>query len=109
MGNTAVGFAVIYNWRIRDGQEESFRHAWEIVTKLLKLERGALGSRLHRDEDGSFVAYAQWPDRRHWERSRELGPVDAEAAAVMVDAIEESADPITLVPVLDLLDREVAR
>ena len=107
MYDPRIGFAVVYRWRIRDGMEEQFQQAWESVTKSLKVERGALGSRLHRAEDGSWVAYAQWSDRGHWERSRELGPVDADAAAMMGDAIEESAEPITLVPILDLLDQEV--
>jgi len=104
-----TGFAVIYRWRIRDGEEQAFQQAWALVTKSLRDHRGALGSRLHRGDDGSWIAYAQWPDRHAWERSRDLGAVDDEAAAAMRDAVEESYDPITLLPVCDLLETDEPR
>ena len=103
MGSFRVGFAVIYRWRIRNGMEDQFQQAWVIVTKSFIDERKALGSRLHRVDDGSWVAYAQWPSRRAWERSRELGPSDPNAAAVMAEATEESFEPILLHPVSDHL------
>jgi hypothetical protein len=27
---------------------------------------GSLGARLHRSDEGTFIAYAQWPDRESW-------------------------------------------
>jgi quinol monooxygenase YgiN len=98
-----VGFAVVYRWRLRRGQEASFQRAWEATTRGIMKERGGLGSRLHRAEDGTWVAYAQWPDKQAWTDSRALGTLDPAAAAVMDEAIEESLAPILLSPVSDLL------
>jgi len=103
VAGTDVGFVVIYRWTIREDKVEDFQEAWEKVTAAIKAERGGLGSRLHQDEDGDWVAYAQWPDRAAWEDSCELGPVDEAASSVMTEAIEKSHHPILLTPVLDRL------
>src|SRR5436309_1377999 len=58
-----TGFAVIYQWRVKAGREAEFQQAWEELTQLLRIHRGARGSRLHRTDYGSLVAYAQWPDQ----------------------------------------------
>jgi len=83
--------------------EEQFRQAWETVTKFLMAERKALGSRLHHAEDGTWVAYAQWPSKQAWECSRELGSLDPAATAAMRAAIEGSFEPILLRPECDHL------
>ena len=98
-----TGFAVIYRWRIRSGMEEQFRGAWEIVTKSLMEQREALGSRLHHAQDDTWIAYAQWPTKQTWERSRELGSLDQAATAAMREAIEESFEPVLMRPVCDHL------
>ena len=66
-------------------------------------ERNSLGSRLHLAEDGTLVAYAQWPDQDTWQRSRDAGPIDEEASAQMGDAVAESFDPILLQRIADYL------
>lgn len=103
MGDSKVGFAVIYRWRLHVGMEDQFRRAWEAVTLGIKAERGGLGSRLHLADDGTWVAYAQWPDRETWERSRELGPLDESASTEMQEAVSKSFPPILLDPVCDRL------
>jgi quinol monooxygenase YgiN len=103
MGSAQIGFAVIYRWRLHPGKEEQFRRAWKAVTLALRKERGALGSRLHRADDGTWIAYAQWPDRSTWERSRKMDPVDSSAAENMHEAIAESRPPLLLDPVSDHL------
>ena len=103
MDDSIVGFAVIYRWRLHAGKEDQFRQAWESVTLALRKKRGALGSRLHRSDEGTWIAYAQWPDRETWEKSRELGPLDAAMASRMKEAITESMPPILLEPVCDHL------
>ncbi len=72
-------------------------------TESLMAERGALGSRLHRAEDGSWVAYAQWPTKDAWEQSRKLGSLNPSAAAVMKEATEDALPPILMRPVCDHL------
>ena len=103
MQTSKIGFAVIYRWRIRSGWEEQFQRAWATTTELFVAERGALGSRLHSADDGTWVAYAQWPSKQAWEASGKLGPADAGVSALMAESIEESLEPILLVPVLDYL------
>lgn len=98
-----VGFAVIYRWRLREGTEAEFREAWSQLTEAIRKERGGLGSRLHRDEDGTWVAYAQWPDRDRWEQARRYKPADAEAFRRMGECVEESFPPQFLEPLEDLL------
>ena len=101
-------FNVLYRWRLKPGTEESFESAWADLTVLLRKGRGALGSRLHKAEDGTWVAYAQWPDKAAWEKSGELGSADEKLSAAMQDAIDERFDPILLHPVRDLLAHTTA-
>jgi heme-degrading monooxygenase HmoA len=98
-------FAVIYRWKLKSGAEPAFILAWAAVTRAIREKRGGLGSRLHQAEDGTWLAYAQWPSREDWERSRLAAPADAEAAEAMKEAIEESFTPILLEPVEDLLSQ----
>ena len=58
---SGAGFAVLYRFRVRQGSEADFAVDWAVVTRWLRDHRGGLGSRLHRAEDGTLVAYAQWP------------------------------------------------
>jgi quinol monooxygenase YgiN len=103
MQTAKTGFAVIYRWRLHAGKEAQFQEAWAAVTRLFMAERGARGSRLHQSEDGIWLAYAQWPDKRAWEASRAAGPADSQSAVAMSDAIAESFAPILLRPVADHL------
>jgi len=100
-----VGFCVLYRFRVREGEEDAFVAAWAALTHGIREQRGGLGSRLHRDEDGTFVAYAQWPDRAAWQRAQELPSVDPEASARMSRTLTESFAPILLTPENDLLER----
>jgi len=55
-------FIVIYEFIVKEGFEEQFLSAWTKTTQGIYLFRGSLGSRLHREKNGKFIAYAQWPD-----------------------------------------------
>ena len=52
----------IYRWRIEDGMEAQFIDGWKRVTRAIYDTCGSYGSRLHRCEDGTWLAYARWPD-----------------------------------------------
>ena len=97
------GFAVIYRWRLVPGTEDVFREAWAEVTRSIILERGGLGSRLHRADDGTWMAYAQWRDRASWEAARAMPSAHPAASAAMAGCIDERLPPILLEPVADLL------
>jgi quinol monooxygenase YgiN len=59
-------FCAVYQWQVKVGMEEQFRQTWRTITEAIFAQNGSLGSRLHQNEDGTFVAYAQWPSRDLW-------------------------------------------
>ena len=99
-----VGFVAVYRWRVHKDQVDVFLAAWETLTIKIKAQRGGLGSKVHRADDGTFVAYAQWPDRASWQAMGELPSVDPVASAAMASAIEESLPSLLLDPITDLLE-----
>ena len=98
-----IGFTVVYRWELKPGREDSFIQAWRKLTELIRDQRGGLGSRLHKAADGTWVAYAQWPDRAAWERMQAAETVDEEAFALMKEAVVKRYPPLLLEPVADLL------
>lgn len=96
-------FFAVYRWRLQPGTEDEFVRAWAEVTRAIREQRGGLGSRLHRAEDGWWVVYAAWPERERWEAMQALEPCAPEASARMRAAIAESAPALLLEPVQDLL------
>lgn len=54
--------------------EEKFIACWSGITAFFKDKAGALGSRLHKGEDGAFYAYAQWPDKAAFEAAGDIMP-----------------------------------
>ena len=104
-------FVAVYWWRVHPGKEEQFRQAWHRGTELITRIYGSYGLRLHRDRDGRFVGYAEWPDEATWRAAfnRKMVYDDPETRAAFVDAIAETpidAEPIfTMTVVDDLLVR----
>ena len=101
--NRTVGFTVIYRWTLKPGREDGFQRNWRLVTEHLRDTCGGLGSRLHRADDGTWVAYAQWPDRRSWAEAEVAGQAARQAMAEMSAAVAERHEPVLLEPVADLL------
>jgi len=96
-------FAVLYRWRLHEGAEEAFVAAWSRISERLLAERGSLGSRLHRGQDGLWYSYAQWPSAAARERAFAGGSVDPEASGQMRAAIAETLPEIVLQPVSDCM------
>ncbi len=99
-------FVAVYWWRVHPGKEEQFRQAWRRGTDLIRQLYGSYGSRLHRDADGRFVGYAEWPDEATWRRAFDQKMVydDPATRNAFVDAIAEvpaDADPIFAMTVTD--------
>lgn len=71
-------FIALYRLKLKSGQEENFRESWRRITEEIYLKHGSLGSRLHKAEDGTWVAYAQWSDKKSWlTRSKSLEDLEA--------------------------------
>ncbi|MCW8090493.1 antibiotic biosynthesis monooxygenase family protein [Alteromonas sp. ASW11-130] len=65
-------FVVMFEFVVKAGCEEQFLSAWPKTTQGIFLFKGSLGSRLHRDKNGSFIAYAQWPDEETYRHASEI-------------------------------------
>jgi hypothetical protein len=98
-------FVAVYRWKIIEGGEEMFRQGWRRRTEEIYRRCGSLGSRLHKAEDGSWVAYAQWPDRVTWESAAKFDVEDEEAAQMMKGSVAERYPDIYMEVVEDLLQR----
>ncbi len=85
-------FVVVYGWKVKPGKEDQFREAWRRGTREIVRIYGGLGSRLHREADGRFIATAEWPDRATWQRAFDAKMVydDKEARAMFLDALDET-------------------
>lgn len=63
-------FAVIYKGFVLEEKEDSYLKTWSFVAKYFKKNCEALGSTLHKTEDGEYVAYSRWPTKetrdRYW-------------------------------------------
>lgn len=65
-------FIVMFEFVVKDGYEEQFLSAWPKTTQGIFLFKGSLGSRLHRDANGTFIAYAQGPDEETYRRASSI-------------------------------------
>ena len=93
-------FAVVYRWRLHPGAEDSFVEGWQRVTRAIHATCGSYGSRLHRADDGTWVAYARWPDAATRDRCRHG---EAEGERMMAAAVAEHLGATTMVIATDLL------
>lgn len=56
-------FCVIYRFKLKPGQEQTYQANWETVADYFIQHCGALGSALHRGEGHLWIAYSRWPDK----------------------------------------------
>jgi len=81
-------FIVLYRWRIKPNYEKQFVESWSEITEYFVKNFGALGSRLHRGDDGIWYAYAQWLSAQQRKQAFENIP-EFPARAKMRKRIEE--------------------
>ena len=99
-------FAVIYKWKIKPGSEEAFRKAWAERTLEIKKAYGGLGSRLHKSEEDSYIAYAQWPSKEAWSGNVGKKESPSQASKVMKEATLDFEILHTLDVLEDLLEHQ---
>ncbi len=56
--------AIIYRPHIYPEKAEDYKKYWHQVASYFIENCGAIGSCLHQDSDGQFVAYSRWPDKQ---------------------------------------------
>lgn len=71
-------FIVIYKFEVIQGQELAFEAEWERLTHAFMNYADGLGSRLHKDDRGNYIAYAQWPDEKSWKEAGSKLPSSAQ-------------------------------
>lgn len=71
-------FAVIYSFEVKQGCDNTFIEGWEGMTKLIYKYCDSLGSRLHKESEGKYIAYAYWPSEEIWQNSSAKLPAGAD-------------------------------
>lgn len=72
-------FSVIYLFHVIPGKEDLFANAWHDLTVLIYQHEGSFGSRLHKNSEHYYLAYAQWPDKLTWQNAGANLPQSADA------------------------------
>ena len=72
-------YCVIYQFDVKAEKTKEFEVAWKGVTKLIYKYEGSLGSRLHLDENGKYIAYAQWPSKTVFDNAGQNMPGEADS------------------------------
>ncbi len=85
--------------------EAQFIDGWERVTRSIHQRCGSFGSRLHRCSDGTWLAYARWPDAATRDACEHE---EDEGHRLMREAVEEDFDDILGELVSDLLQEPPA-
>lgn len=99
----APGFVAIYRWQLKPGCEDAARAAWRVEAERYRARYGSCGARLHRADDGTFVATAFWRSREAWAAAPR--PIDApEAEATLNACIVQKVEELHLVPVEDVAE-----
>lgn len=98
-------FVILYRWRINPEKEAQFIEGWAEITGYYRENFDSLGSRLHRGDDDTFYAYAQWKTAEQRENAFRNSP-KFEAANLMREAIVESFPEVRLEILSDYLVRQ---
>lgn len=95
-------FVVVYRWRLKPGFEETHRAGWRAVTESIRRAYATGGSRLHRDADGSWIAYAVWPDQATYDRAQSVPSVATdEDRAQMREGLDGAVEVLHRLTVTD--------
>lgn len=94
-------FAVIYSFEVKSNQEKKFENAWKDLTGLIYEHEGSLGSRLHKQSENQYIAYAQWPNREIWQKSGSRLP---ESANEIRQKMKESCEKIETLYQMDIIE-----
>lgn len=97
-------YCIIYQFEVKPGFESRFIKAWEKLTLFYRDEYNSLGSRLHRESDLHYMAYAQWPNLETYEAA---GSKETSETALWSQQMREACTTIQalykLEPVADYL------
>lgn len=105
-------YAVTYRWRVAPENEEDFKHRWHDLTVDIMRDHGGGGSRLHRAENGDWVAYARWPSKEardkafsDYSKQPDHSTPQREGRAELIEEVWLEITDDLLIPEADLPDR----
>jgi len=96
-------FYAIYRWRLNEGMEEAFVGEWKRVTEEIYKTCGSYGSRLHKSEDGTYVAYAAWSSKEARRKCWDKWDNDKDLRKVMEKCVKTKFPDIFMEDISDLL------
>ena len=99
-------FGVIYSFKVKPGQDEAFKEAWRKVTEFIYQYENSLGSRLHYQEPGLYIAYANWPDEATWAGSGDNLPPEVKHWSAQMREVCEEIKTLRKLEVVDDLLQE---
>jgi hypothetical protein len=94
-------FVVLFRWQLDEMHLQSFKEGWSEIIRFNIEKYSALGSRLHKASDGSWISYSQWPSRDHWLRSKDGESQIVHARDKMRKAILQQDEPLLMIPQID--------
>lgn len=94
-------FVIVYSFKVKPNQHREFEKVWKDLTQLIYDYAGSLGSRLHKQDDNSYIAYAQWPSEKVW---KEAGSELPEASKELKEKMYNSCESIELLHELEVID-----
>ncbi len=98
---------VIYKFEVIQGREPQFKEIWTKLTQAFLDYAMSLGSRLHEDENGDFIAYAQWPNDETFLKSKSRLPESAKELSSQMKTVCGSISVLHKLDVtMDLLKNE---
>lgn len=101
-------FAIIYSFQIKPGHEAQFEKAWRDMTLLIAKYEGGMGSRLHKESDLNYIAYAQWPDKKTRDAAGSNMPDEVHAIREAMNDACEKSDTIHEMEMVDDLLKPLA-
>ena len=100
-------FIILYRFKVKPNKIDDFKKGWRGLTELIYKHEGSLGSRLHKNNNDDFIAYAQWPSELIFEASGDnLPDVANDFREIMREACDEIEVLHKMIVVEDLLKNE---
>ena len=86
-------FVIIYKFKVKKGSEAEFVKYWKLSTEIFVKYQGSLGSRLHKETDNTYIAYAQWSSEKMFDNLSSKIP---ERLEKIIDRMRDYCDMIEI-------------
>lgn len=94
-------YIVIYTFIVKPNLDQDFIESWKGLTDLIYEYEGSLGSRLHKEKQNHYIAYAQWPNKDVFDNSGSKLPKEANKFR---DSMRLACDTIEVLHKLEVIE-----